>query len=188
MDYPITMRPIDTQGGEGLQRINSDAELTAYYAAHPAHAYYAAQYVDYQSADGLYRKLRIVLIDGAPYICHMAISSHWMVHYLSAGMAESAEKRLEEQRMMDGFDQDFAVRFLAPLREIARALQLDYVTIDCAEGPDGMLLVFEADSRGIIHAADPVHIYPYKPAVMQKAFDAFAALLRKRAGAGLFRF
>jgi len=182
MDYPITLRPIDTQGGEGLQRINNEAELTAYYAAHPARTYYAAQYVEYQSADGLYRKLRIVLIDGTPYICHMAISSHWMVHYLSAGMAESAKKRLEEQRMMEGFDQDFAQRFQVQLREIARALQLDYVTIDCAEGPGGELLVFEADSRGIIHAADPVHIYPYKPAVMQKAFDAFAFLLRQRAG------
>ncbi len=182
MDYPITIRPIDTQGGEGLQRVNSDAELTAYYAAHTAQAYYAAQYVDYQSGDGLYRKLRIVLIDGAPYICHLAISSHWMVHYLSAGMAESPEKRREEQRMMEGFDQDFARRFQVQLREIARALQLDYVTIDCAEGPGGDLLVFEVDSRGIIHAADPVHIYPYKPAVMQKAFDAFSALLRQRAG------
>jgi hypothetical protein len=60
---------------------------------------------------------------------------------------------------------------------------LDYVTIDCTEDQDGCLLVFEADSRGIIHAADPVHIYPYKPAVMQKAFAAFTTLLRKRAGA-----
>jgi hypothetical protein len=84
--------------------------------------------------------------------------------------------------MMEGFEQDFALRYREPLKAIARALQLDYVTIDCAEGPDGQLLVFEADCRGIIHAADPVHIYPYKPAVMQKAFDAFAALLFRRAG------
>ena len=157
-------------------------ELAAYYADHPAPAYYAAQYVDYQSADGLFRKLRIVLIDGAAYICHMAISDHWMVHYLSAGMAESAEKRLEEQRAMEGFEQGFAARFKEPLAQIARALQLDYVTIDCTQGRDGELLVFEADSRGLIHAADPVHIFPYKPAVMQKAFDAFAALLHQRAG------
>ncbi len=182
MDFPITLRPIDTQGGEGLQRINSVRELAAYYADHPAPAYYAAQYVDYQSADGLFRKLRIVLIDGAAYICHMAISDHWMVHYLSAGMAESAEKRLEEQRAMEGFEQDFAARLKEPLAQIARALQLDYVTIDCTQGLDGELLVFEADSRGLIHAADPVHIFPYKPAVMQKAFDAFAALLHRRAG------
>jgi glutathione synthase/RimK-type ligase-like ATP-grasp enzyme len=182
MAFPITIRPVDTQGGEGLQRVDHAQALAAYYASHPANAYYAALHIDYQSADGYYRKMRIVLIDGAPYICHLAISAHWMVHYLSAGMGESPAKRLEEQRFMEGFAQDFARRFKEPLEAIARALQLDYVTIDCAEGPDGRLLVFEADSRGIIHAADPVHIYPYKPAVMQKAFDAFATLLFKRSG------
>ncbi len=183
MAYPITLRPIDTQGGTGLQRIDHAGALLAYYADHPADAYYAAQYLDYQSADGCYRKMRIVLIDGEPYICHLAISANWMVHYLSAGMGDSLAKRLEEQRFMEGFAQDFARRFRPALASIAAALQLDYVTIDCAEGPDGRLLVFEADSRGIIHAADPVDVYPYKPAVMQKAFDAFAAMLVRRAHA-----
>ena len=180
MDFPLTLRPVDTQGGEGLQRVSSAAELATYYAEHPAAAYYAAQYVDYQSDDGLFRKLRLVLIDGQPFICHLAISAHWMVHYLSAGMADSAEKRLEEQRVMENFETDFALRFKRPLVQIAHALQLDYVTLDCAEGPGGELLVFEADSRGLIHAADPVGLYPYKPAVMQKAFDAFQALLLQR--------
>ncbi len=184
MPFPVTLRPVDTQGGEGLQRVDDAAALQAYYASHPADAYYAAQYIDYQSADACYRKLRIVLIDGTPFVCHLAISAHWMVHYLSAGMADSAAKRQEEQRVMEGFDQDFAQRFGAPLRAIADALQLDYVTIDCAEGPDGQLLVFEADSRGLIHAADPEELYPYKPAVMHKAFDAFAALLHRRAAQG----
>jgi glutathione synthase/RimK-type ligase-like ATP-grasp enzyme len=182
MAFPITIRPVDTQGGEGLQRVDHAEALEVYYESHTAQAYYAAHYIHYQSSDGCYRKLRIVLIDGAPYICHLAISAHWMVHYLSAGMGDSPAKRLEEQRFMEGFAQDFARRFNEPLAAIARALQLDYVTIDCAEGPDGRLLVFEADSRGIIHAADPANIYPYKPAVMQKAFDAFATLLIKRAG------
>ena len=181
LNFPFTLRPVDTQGGEGLQRIDDAAQLATYYADHPAPIYYAAQYLDCQSADGLYRKLRIVLIAGVPYICHMAISAHWMVHYLSAGMADSAEKRLEEQRVMEGFETDFALRFSEPLRAIADALQLDYVTIDCAQGPNGRLLVFEADSRGLIHAGDPVELYPYKPAVMQKAFNAFAALLHQRA-------
>ena len=180
MGYPLTLRPVDTQGGEGLQRVDNATQLAAYYASHPAKAWYAAQYIDYQSADGCYRKLRIVLIDGRPFVCHMAISAHWMVHYLSAGMGESLEKRLEEQHLMEHFEQDFAVRHQAALAQIAHALQLDYVTIDCAQGLDGRLLVFEADSRGLIHAADPIEIYPYKPAVMQKAFDALAALLLKR--------
>lgn len=180
MGFPLTLRPVDTQGGEGLQRIDDAAQLPAYYASHPAPAWYAAPFIDYPSADGCYRKLRIVLIDGRPHICHMAISTHWMVHYRSAGMESSAQKRLEEQHMMEHFEEDFAVRHRTALAHVARALQLDYVTIDCAEGPDGRLLVFEADSRGLIHAADPLDIYPYKPAIMQKAFDAFAALLFRR--------
>lgn len=181
MEFPITLRPVDTQGGEGLQRMEGPEELAAYFVTHPAQAYYAAAYVDYRSSDGLYRKYRIALIDGAPFICHLAISDHWMVHYLSAGMADSAAKRLEEQQCMEGFAEGFGLRHQAALGAIARALQLDYVTIDCAETAAGELLVFEVDSRGLIHAADPPAVYPYKPAVMQKAFDAFRALLQKRA-------
>ena len=182
MDFPITLRPIDTQGGVGLQRIDHADALTGYFASVPAEAYYAASYIDYRSPDGQYRKWRVVLIDGCPYVCHLAISSHWMVHYRSADMEQSAGKRAEEAYAMVHFDQEFAVRHKEPLRAIAQALQLDYVTVDCAQTQDGRLLVFEVDSRGLVHAADPVDVYPYKPAVMQKAFDAFYALLFQRAG------
>ena len=180
MDFPVTLRPIDTHGGEGLQRINDVTELANYYATVPAEIYHVAKYVDYQSPDGYYRKLRIALIDGVPFICHMAISAHWNVHYRTAGMETSLHKRVEEQRMMEQFDQDFSIRFNDQLAAVARALQLDYVIVDCAQSRCGRLLVFEVDSRGIIHAADPQHIYPYKPAVMQKAFDAFQALLLRK--------
>jgi glutathione synthase/RimK-type ligase-like ATP-grasp enzyme len=180
LNYPLTLRPVDSQGGEGLQRLDDAGQLTRYYAEVPASSYYAARYVDYQSADGLYRKMRIVLINAEPYICHLAIAEHWMVHYQSAGMEHSAARRQEEQDFMEGFEQDFAVRMGERLRCVAQALQLDYVTVDCAETAAGELLVFEVDSRGLIHAADPRALYPYKPAVMQKAFDAFAGMLQRR--------
>ena len=180
MDFPITLRPIDTQGGEGLQRINSVRELAAYYADHPAPAYYAAQYVDYQSADGLFRKLRIVLIDGEPFICHLAISGDWMVHYLSAGMELSESKRTEEAAAMVNFEQDFGLRHGASLREISRRLGLDYAVLDCAQTSAGRLLLFEVDSRAWVHSTDDVALFPYKPAVMQKAYDAFRAMLWER--------
>jgi hypothetical protein len=54
------------------------------------------------------------------------------------------------------------------------------VTLDCSIGRDGRLLVFEADSRGLVHAADPVDVFPYKPAVMQKAFTAFRRMVEAR--------
>ena len=118
-------------------------------------------------------KYRIVLIDGRPYVCHMAISEHWMIHYLNAGMTESAEKRAEEARFMASFDDDFAHRHAAALRAIHERMGLDYLGIDCGETADGELLIFEVDSNMIVHAMDPVDLFPYKQPQMRKVFAAF---------------
>ena len=179
--YPITVRPVDTQAGLGLCKIENAAELAAYLDAASAREFFVSSYVDYRSADGLYRKMRIVLIDGRPYICHLAIGEHWIVHYQSADMTASAGKRAEEDNFMRDFDTGFALRHCAALRLIAERLALDYVVIDCAEMPDGKLLVFEADNRGWVHATDPVDVFPYKQAAMRKVFAAFRAMLFKTA-------
>ena len=67
-------------------------------------------------------------------------------------------------------------------REMAVRIGLDYVAIDCAETKDGALLIFEADNTAIVHDMDPPSVYPYKPAQMQKIFNAFRAMLYRRAG------
>lgn len=56
---------------------------------------------------------------------------------------------------------------------------MDYAVIDCAETPDGSLLVFEIDNVGWVHATDPVVTFPYKQAQMDKVFAAFRAMLIK---------
>ena len=178
---PFTIRPVDTQGGNGLVKIDSCAELEAVIDQYPATDYHVADFVDYRSDDGHYRKFRIALIDGQPYLCHLAVSDHWMVHYRSAGMALDADKRAEEAWAMAHFDADFALRHQSVLQMMAARLGLDYVVLDVSETRDGRLLLFEADSRGWIHATDPVDLFPYKPAVMQKAFDAFRAMLLRHA-------
>ena len=104
-----------------------------------------------------------------------------MVHYLNAGMAESAERRAEEASAMASFDEDFAVRHAATFAGLYDRLGLDYFAIDCAELPDGRLLMFEADVSMIVHALDPEELYPYKKPQMAKLFDAFEALLRNKA-------
>lgn len=179
-DFPVTMRPVDTHGGEGLARIDDATEMARYLARVAAPEYYVAQYIDYQSVDGHFRKIRMVLIEGRPYICHLAISEHWIVHYLSAGMHLCARKREEEALRMQTFGSDFAVRYRRHIESIAQKLKLDYVTIDCAELTDGRLLIFEVDSRGLVHAQDSAELYPYKLPVMQKVFDALEAMLLRR--------
>ena len=177
---PATLRPVDTQRGEGLAKIETAGELDAYLEAHGEAEFFVADYVEYRGADGFYRKSRVALIDGKPFLCHVAVSAHWMVHYKSAGMELSAEKRADEAALMEGFEEGFALRHGGALRAIADRLGLDYVVLDCAEAPDGRLICFEADTCGWIHGTDPVDVFPYKPPVMQKAFDAFRAMLVRR--------
>jgi len=183
--FPVTIRPAGLHGGKGLAKLGGADDLGAYLQSNPARQFYVAEYVDYRGGDGLYRKVRIALIDGAPYVCHLAIADHWIVHYVPAGMQHSPDKRAEEEHMMRNFDRGFAVRHRAALAAIGHRLQLEYVVLDCAETGDGSLLFFEADNRGWIHALDPVELFPYKAPVMRKAFSAFGRMLSKRMAASV---
>ena len=176
-DFPAIVRPVGSHAGSGLEKIDAPADLAAYLERIPDAEFYVARFVDYRNADGLYRKYRIMLIDGRPFICHMAVSSHWMIHYLNAGMTDSADKRAEEERCMADFDDGFARRHADAFRAITERIGLDYVGIDCAETADGQLLIFEADSDMIVHAMDPVDLFPYKQPQMRKLFAAFRQML-----------
>ena len=181
---PLIIRPVDSQKGRGLMKLDTPDAIIGYLSARPEDEFYVAPYVEYRSADGQFRKYRIVLIDERPYICHMAISDSWVVHYMSAGMVESAAKRAEEARFFATFDDDFARRHRGALRTIARQMELEYAGIDCGETPEGELLIFEVDSGMTVHAMDPVDIFPYKQPQMRKVFGAFRQMLIDTANGG----
>lgn len=182
--FPLILRPVDSHAGHDLAKLDDEAALAAYLETTPAARFYLAPFVDYRSSDGRYRKYRIVIIGGKPWAGHMAISSHWMIHYLNAGMEESAEKRAEEARFMADFATDFGVRHGPALAALNERLDLEYVGVDCGETPDGKLLVFEVDHAMVVHAMDSPALYPYKQPQMAQVFSAFRKLLEDfRSGA-----
>lgn len=180
-DFPIVIRPVGSHAGRWLEKLDTPAAVAAYLATRPESHFYISRFVDYRSPDGQFRKYRIVLIDGHPFICHLGISDHWMIHYLNAGMAESAEKRAEEAACMDSFGEGFARRHAAAMLAIYQRMGLAYLGIDCAETPDGQFLVFEVDTGMIVHDMDPPDIFPYKHAHMGKVFAAFRRMLERAA-------
>jgi hypothetical protein len=175
--YPCLIRPQGSHAGAGLVRADAPAELETYLRNATAPAFTVTAFQDYAGADGMFRKLRVAFIDRSPFLCHMAVSGHWMVHYLNAGMTESAGKRAEEARAMAEFDHGFARRHAAAFNLLHQRLGFDYYSIDCAETPDGRLLVFEADTAAIIHLMDPAALFPYKVPQMRRVFAAFEAML-----------
>jgi hypothetical protein len=182
ISFPVIVRPRGSHAGKGLAKLDDAAAIERYLGEHPQESFFISRFVDYRSDDGLFRKYRIVFIDGRPYACHLAIADRWDIWYLNAGMSGSADKRLEEATFMQTFDSAFAERHRAALAGLSKRIGLDYFTVDCAQTRDGSLLIFEADNTAIVHDMDPPDIFPYKVPQMRKVFDAFAAMLCRRAG------
>ena len=182
ISFPVIVRPRGSHAGKGLAKLGDPAAIEHYLGEHSQESFFISRFVDYRSDGGLFRKYRIVFIDGQPYACHLAISDRWDIWYLNAGMSDSADKRLEEAAFMRTFDSGFAERHRAALAGLSKRIGLDYFTVDCAETKEGSLLVFEADNTAIVHDMDPPDIFPYKVPQMRKVFEAFAAMLHRRAG------
>lgn len=179
IEFPIIIRPVGSQAGRDLERLTSAGEVASYLAKIDEPDFFVARFVDYSSGDGLFRKFRIAMIVGAPFACHMAVSAHWMIHYVNAGMYEDAAKREEEARWMADFD-TFAEKHREALATVHQRLGLDYFCIDCAETRDGQLLIFEADHVMVVHAMDQTELFPYKNRHMAKVSQAFRAMLLSR--------
>ena len=177
---PILLRPVDSHAGAGLEKLPNPGAIPGYLARHPEPMFYLAPFIDYAGPDGRFRKLRVALVDGRPFIAHLAVSEHWMVHYLNAGMDADAGKRAEEAAMMAEFDAGFARRHAGAFAALHGAFGLDYFAVDCAEDREGRLLLFEADTAMIVHDMDPPDLYPYKAPAMKRLFAAFQAMIASR--------
>jgi glutathione synthase/RimK-type ligase-like ATP-grasp enzyme len=180
--FPLIIRPVGSHAGKGLERLDRPGDLARYLAQQSAPDFFVSDYIDYRTrSDGKFRKYRIILVDGQPFPCHMAIADDWKVWYLNAEMQNSAAKRAEEEDFMRAFDGDFARRHADSLEALHHAIGLDYFGIDCAEDEDGTLVLFEADNALIAHNMDGPEVFPYKDAHMRRLFDAFEKMLRMKA-------
>ncbi|MEM8650612.1 MAG: hypothetical protein AAGF54_08805, partial [Pseudomonadota bacterium] len=180
--FPFVIRPIGSHAGYGLKLILNTQQLCEYLTKYKFADYFISPFIDYRSFDGLFRKYRIVFIDGKAYPCHMAIGKQWKLWYMNAGMNKDEWKRKEEEAFMSDFENTFASRHQLQLDAIADAIGLEYFGIDCGVDRAGNLVVFEADNALLVHDMDPVEIYPYKRPAMHRIFDAFTKMLFEKAG------
>ena len=171
--FPLLLRPIGSHAGAGLCKIDTASGLADWLRHSDNAEAYVAPFVDYRGADGFYSKARVVQVCGKPYASHLARSQNWMVHYLNADMSAHPDRRLAEAAWMASFDQDFAQRHAKAFAALHRVFGLDYFGIDCAEMPDGRLLIFEVDVAMIVHDMDDETVFPYKKPAMQKLFAGF---------------
>jgi hypothetical protein len=177
---PVLVRPAGLHGGQGMVLVDGPEALDR--VSPGPGDYYMIQYVDYRSADGLYRKYRTLFVGGRPFAYHQAISGDWLVHHDTAGMDDSSERREEEARFLADPGAVLGDKGKAAIAAIGQALELDYCGADFALLADGRILVFEANATMLAHFEDPHGPYAHKNAYVAAIVEAFQALLKARAG------
>jgi len=171
---PVLVRPMGSHGGKGLLRADSGGALEALEISGD---HYATAFHDYRSADGYFRKYRVVFVDRRPYPYHLAISRDWLVHHESAGMAEDALRRAEEQRFVEDPHAALGETAMTAIEAIGRRLDLDYAGVDFSILPDGRVLVFEANATMLVHPEAHDGVYAYKNGAVAAIVEAFGAML-----------
>jgi hypothetical protein len=175
--YPFLLRPIGSQAGVGLAKIDDVVGLHTYLAGQQADEFYRTDFIDYKLADGCYRKYRIMFVRGVAFPYHLAVSPNWMIHYYNAPMFDHAWMRDEEERFVDDISAVFGGIRAEALAEIAAKIDLEYFGIDCSVAPDGRLLLFEADSAMLVHGTDPPELFRYKKRAFENVQRAFNELI-----------
>jgi hypothetical protein len=176
MTPPVLVRPVGLHGGAGLTLANDAAELAAIDVAGVGDVY-VSDFVDYRSADGFYRKYRVIYVDRKAFPYHLAISRNWMVHHRSSEMADDAARKAEELSFLSDPAAAIGARAMAAVEAIGRRLDLDYGGIDFSVLPDGQVLVFEANATMLTHLEDEDGPFAAKNPFVRPIIDAFQAHL-----------
>ena len=177
MTPPIILRQTGTHTGKIVGLFNNIGEAVA--ALGPGE-HIATEFVDFASADGLYRKYRVYFIGDKLILRHMIVSDVWNVHVKDRTrfMSEHRELVAEERALFEN-DEPFSPAVRKVFDAVRERMPLDFFGMDFAFAQDGQLVLFEANATmnffPLWPTQDPQFIYLTK--CLDPATDAFRELL-----------
>jgi len=177
LSYPLLVRPIGSHGGVGLILARGPLDLAE---ASLRAGVYVTEYVDFRGADGLYRKYRMIFVDGQAFPYHLAVAEDWLVHYGTAGMEDDKARQLEERFFLGDPASALGARALAAITEVGVRLGLDYAGVDFSVLPDGRAVVFEANATMLVHPEEADGEFAYKNPAAARIFAAFQTMIAER--------
>jgi hypothetical protein len=174
---PIILRQAGTHTGRIVGLFDNVEEAVA--ALGPGE-HVATQFIDFSSADGLYRKWRVYFIGPHIVLRHMIVSDVWNVHVKDRTrfMSQYPELVAEERSLFESED-PFAPRIREVFRAVRERMPLDFFGMDFAITQSGEVVLFEANATmnffPLWPTRDPQFIYLTK--CLDPAQAAFRELL-----------
>lgn len=146
LSFPVILRDVGTHGGKIIGLFATMDELQR--AAPPTGERIATEFVDFRSADGLYRKFRVFFIGGVIVLRHMLVSDEWNIHARDRMrfMLNRPDLRDEERRRLERPRDAFDPQVAAALIAVRGRVELDYFGMDFGIAPDGRVVLFEANA------------------------------------------
>jgi hypothetical protein len=177
---PLIVRPPGSHGGVGLCRVETAADLPADLAALPN--LIVADFADYASPDGLYRKYRVIFAGGHLFRRHLIIADDWNIGGMSRTfMVGKAALIAEEMAFLRRFD-DTVEKCLA---DQFHTLGLDFGVADFAVDAAGRITLFEINPCFQITGsipADKMERWGYLEDTNELIIEALADAVVARAG------
>jgi len=185
---PFILRQAGTHAGKIVGCFDSVEALLA--ARDPAADHIATRFVDFSSADGLYRKYRTFFVGSELILRHALVSDNWNVHAKDRArfMAERPQLVAEERALFEQAE-PFAPAVRQVLQGVRERMGLDFFGMDFGITRDGEVVLFEANAT--------MNFFPFSPdpqfdhlkrafAPAQRAFRAMLGLPPERHGSARF--
>lgn len=178
--WPVLLRPVGSHGSRGLTKVDSASHLREV-GIIPSDIL-VSDFVDFRSGDGLFRKYRMIWIDGTIFRRHIIAGFEWNITGPSRqAMAERPETVRAEKDFLassgDGLDKRVA--------ELFRIVGLDFGVIDFTVSDAGEITVFELNGTFQISGSIPPQYrteLAYLEANNTAILDALIASIARRAG------
>jgi len=178
--FPLLLRSPGYHTGRNFVLVEAAAGLAAAAASLPGDDLLVIEYLDARGEDGNARKYRVMMIGGRIYPSHLAISANWKVHYFTSDMADHPEYRREEADFLRDMSATLGSKAMTALERIRDRLGLDYAGVDFGLGPDGDLLLFEANATMVIAPPAAEERWAYRRDAIGKIRDAVVAMILQR--------
>jgi hypothetical protein len=174
---PIILRQTGTHAGKIVGLFDT---IDAAVAALTPGEHIATKFIDFASADGLYRKYRVYFIGERVILRHMVVSDNWNVHVRERTrfMAYHPELVAEEKALFE-MDDPFSAGVHDVFRHVRDRMPLDFFGMDFGFAPDGRLVLFEANATMSFFPLWPTQDpqFSYLTKCLDPAADAFRELL-----------
>ncbi len=180
LTFPLLLRSPGYHTGRNFVLVEAAAGLSAAAASLPGDDLLVIEYLDARGEDRNARKYRVMMIDGRIYPSHLAISANWKVHYFTSDMADHPEYRREEADFLRDMPAVLGSKAMTALERIRERLGLDYAGVDFGLGPDGDLLLFEANATMVIAPPGADERWAYRRDAIGKIRDAVVTMILQK--------